>query len=267
MTFKKSAALSILLIALFILAEPSYPQRTKSSLSTGNQRKSEKGLKDNKYFFYFINSTVTNYGNEKQRAIFTEALRRDLIARILYMKFLFDDSFTEVKHSQILLIDLYRDVLIQEIRETQLILGESAAEVLETNEYMPKKYLGLGYRSVKWADKTMLMADNLPETNYSIRLYEYVKAIKNIKTARRYAVVALLEKRIPPEKRKEMNYNSYDQVVILIEEYISEKKDRYLLMHRDNHYKIEPARSLYESVMDEPGLENIPEYSTYMKDR
>lgn len=267
MTFKKSAAFLLLLITLLISAEPTYPQRTKSSLSTGNQRRSEKGLKDNKYFFYFINSTVSNYGNDKQRGIFTEALRRDLIARILYMKFSFDDSFTEVKQSQILLIDLYRDVLIQEIKETRIILGESAAEVLETNEYMPKKYLGLGYRSVKWADKTMIMADNLPETNYSIRLYEYVKAIKNVKTARRYAVVALLEKRIPPEKRKEMNYNNYGQVVKLIEEYINEKKDRYLLMHRDNYYTIEPADSLYEKIMDEPGLENIPEYSTYMKDK
>lgn len=267
MTFKKPAVLLLLLITLFISAEPSFPQRTKSSLSAGNQRKSEKGLKDNKYFFYFINSTVSNYGNEKQRSIFIEALRRDLIARILYMKFSFDDSFTEVKQSQILLIDLYRDVLIQEIKETRNILGESAAEVLETNEYMPKKYLGLGYRSVKWADKTMLMADNLPETNYSIRLYEYVKAIKNIKTARRYAVVALLEKRIPPERRKEMNYNNYEQVIKLIGEYVSDKKERYLLMHRDNYYIIEAGQSLYEKTMDEPGLENIPEYNGYMKDK
>ena len=267
MTFKRPAVLLLLLITLFVSAEPSFTQRTKSSLSSGNQRRSEKGLKDNKYFFYFINSTVTNYGSEKQRAIFIEALRRDLIARILYMKFLFDDSFTEVKQSQILLIDLYRDVLIQEIRETRNILAESAAEVLETNEYMPKKYLGLGYRSVKWADKTMLMADNLPETNYSIRLYEYVKAIKNIKTARRYAIVALLEKRIPPETRKEMNYNSYEQVIKLIGEYASDKKEKYLLMHRDNYYMIEPGQSLYEKTMDEPGLENIPEYSGYMKDR
>ncbi len=267
MTFKKSAALFLFFAALLLTAEPAYPQRTKSSLSSGNQRRSEKGLKDNKYFFYFINSTVSNYGNDKQRGIFTEALRRDLIARILYMKFSFDDSFTEVKQSQILLIELYRDVLIQEIKETRNILHESAVEVMDTNEYMPKKYLGLGYRSVKWADKTMLMADNLPETNYSIRLYEYVKAIKNIKTARRYAVVALLEKRIPPEIKKTINYNNYDQVVKLIEEYISEKKERYLLMHRDNYYLIEPGSSLYEKIMDEPGLENIPEYNGYMKDK
>jgi len=267
LTFKKSAALLLILIALFTPEEPAHTQRTKSSLSSGNQRRSEKGLKDNKYFFYFINSTVSNYGTGRQVEIFTEALRRDLIARILYMKFSFDDSFAEVKQSQILMIELYRNVLIQEIKETRIILGESAAEVLQANEYMPKKYLGLGYRSVKWADKTMLMADNLPETNYSIRLYEYVKAIKNVKTARRYAIVALLEKRIPPERRKEINYNNYGQVKELISEYIAEDKEKYLLMHRDNYYMIEPGQSLYEKIMDEPGLENIPEYSTYMKDK
>lgn len=113
----------------------------------------------------------------------------------------------------------------------------------------------------------MLMADNLPETNYSVRLYEYVKAIKNVKTARRYAIVALLEKRIPPEKRKEINYNNSDQVKELINKYIHDEKDKYLLMHRDNYYMIEPGQSLYEKIMDEPGLENIPEYSAYMKDK
>ncbi len=267
MTFKKSAALLLLLIALIISAEPSYPQRTKSSLSAGNQRRSEKGLKDNKYFFYFINSSVSNYRDEQQLSIFTEALRRDLIARILYMKFSFDNSFAEVKHSQILLIELYRNVLKQEIKETRIILGQSAVEVMQSKEYMPRKYLALGYRSVKWADRTMLMADNLPETNYSIRLYEYVKAIKNVKTARRYAIVALLEKRIPPELKKGINYNDYDRVSSLINEYLNEQKDRYLLMHRDNYYRIEPSGSLYEKIMDEPGLENIPEYSGYMKDR
>jgi len=38
-------------------------------------------------------------------------------------------------------------------------------------------------------------------------------------------------------------------------------------MHRDNYYMIEPGQSLYEKIMDEPGLENIPEYSAYMKDK
>jgi hypothetical protein len=267
LTFKKSAALLLILIALFTPEEPAQAQRTKSSLSSGNQRHSEKGLKDNKYFFFFINSTVSNYADDRHVEIFTEALRRDLIARILYMKFSFDDSFAEVKHSQILMIELYRNVLIQEIKETEIILGDSAAEVLQGDEYMPKKYLSLGYRSVKWAGSTMLMADNLPETNYSVRLYEYVKAIKNVKTARRYAIVALLEKRIPPEKRKEINYNNSDQVKELINKYIHDEKDKYLLMHRDNYYMIEPGQSLYEKIMDEPGLENIPEYSAYMKDK
>lgn len=299
MISKKIQVPVLLILISVLLAGPVSAQRTKSSLSSGNQRRSEKALKDNKYFFYFINPTVSNNAIEDEKNLFTEALRRDLIARMLYMKFSFDLSFGEITRSQALLIDLYRKVLVRETAETKALLNDSAVEVMEKNDYMAKKYLALGYRSLKWAQKVMLMSDNLPEKNYSIRLYEYVKAIKNLKMAKRYAVAALLEtritdaalkqiidediKRLEEEKKREstererkritdrvmnsINYKSYEKMIPLIETYIPEKKEKYLALHRDNYYKTEPGISMYDIIMNDPGLENIPEYSTYRKEK
>ncbi len=282
MISKRKPVVIVLVLLLSILtAMPSFTQRTKSSLSAGNQRKSEKSLKDNKYFFFFINPAVSNMGVEEEKSLFTEALRRDLIARILYMRFSFDLSFEEIKKSQIILIDLYRKVLKREIDETKALLNESAAEVMESDSGLAKKYMALGYRSSKWAEKVVLMADNINEKNYSIKLYEYVKAMKNVKTAKRYAIAALLEKRIPLEEKinlskkkhrrvkekNKINYDDFEEVRVLIEKYIPEKKEKYLLVHRDNHYIVVTSPSLFDSIMDNPGLENIPEYETYQKDK
>lgn len=299
MISKKIQVPFILLLISILLTGPLSAQRTKSSLSSGNQRRSEKGLKDNKYFFFFINPAVSNNGIEDEKTLFTEALRRDLIARMLYMKFSFDLSFGEVTRSQALLIDLYRKVLTREIAESRSLLNDSAAEVMESGDYMAKKYMALGYRSLKWAEKVMLMADNLPEKNYSIRLYEYVKAIKNLKMAKRYAVAALLEKRITDDEikriideeirqleqekkseaterernritsriKKSINYRTYDGIIPLIEKYIPDKKEKYLAVHRDNYYRTAPGQSIYDAIMNDPGLENIPEYSTYRKEK
>lgn len=299
MISRKTVVLLLAILMPFLAAEQSFPQRTKSSLSSGNQRHSEKSLKDNKYFFNFINPAVSNFGIEEEKTIFTEALRRDLIARMLYMRFSFDLSFEEIKKSQVLLIDLYRKVLKRENEATKSLLNSSAAEVMKSDNYMARKYLSLGYRSFKWAEKVVLMADNLPENNYTVKLYEYVKAIKNIKVAKRYAIIALLENRITEQEirrvieeeikrfedekksqatekekkrirdrvKQSINYNSYDKMILLIEKYIPESRDKYLLLHKDNYYKIDTGASLYDTIMDNPGLENIPEYSTYQKDQ
>lgn len=264
MTFKKIAA-SALIILLF-LTHSAYSQRTKSSLSAGNQRHSEKSLKDNRYFFNFINPTITNSGSDEEKNIFTEAARRDLISRMLYMKFSFNPAMNEIRTTQLLLIDLFSKIAIREIESATILLNEIAPEVLKTGNKASKKYMSLGYRSADWAEKVMIMSDNLPEKNYSIKIYEYVKAIKNAKYSKRYAIIALLENRIPPEKRGRINYNKYDTVKELMDKYIPENIEKYSKIHFDNYYKVDPDASLYDNIIQNPELDKIPEYKNYMKE-
>jgi hypothetical protein len=254
------------LIIFVMLSQTTYSQRTKSSLSAGNQRHSEKSLKDNRYFFNFINTTVTNTGTDEEKKILIEAARRDLISRMLYMKFSFNPAMNEIRTTQLLLIDLFSRIAIREIQSGTQLLNEIAPEVLKTGNKASKKYMSLGYRSADWAEKVMIMSDNLPEKNYSIKIYEYVKAIKNAKYCKRYAIIALIENRIPPEKRGRINYNKYNTVKELIDLYITENKEKYSRIHSDNFYKIEATASVYDAVISNPELDQIPEYKNYIKE-
>lgn len=267
MIYKKIAipVLSALML-LLMLSQNLYSQRTKSSLHAGNQRHSEKSLKDNVYFFYFFNSTISNTGTEEEKAIFIEAARRDLISRMLYMKFAFDPAMKEIRTTQELLITLCNKIALREIDSATALLNEIAPEILKKGNQASKKYMSLGYRDIDWAKKVMIMSDNLPEKNYSIRIYEYVKAIKNAKFSRRYALTALIENRVPPEKKGRINYNRYDTVKQLIDQYIPENKEKYSRIHFDNYYKVEPNTSVYDMVASNPELEKIPEYENYKKE-
>ena len=255
-----------------MLTQTTYSQRTKSSLSAGNQRHSQKSLQDNVYFFSFINTTVSNTGTDEEKTIFTEAVRRDLISRMLYMKFAFNPAMKEIRTTQQLLITLFSKIAIREIESATTLLNEIAPEVLQTGNKASKKYMSLGYRSVDWAKKVMIMSDNIQEKNYSIRIYEYVKAIKNAKYCKRYAIIALIENRIPPEnkilleKKGRINYNKFKTVKEFIDQYIPENKEKYNKIHSDNFYKIEIPPSIYDTLISNPEIEKIPEFKDYIKE-
>ncbi|HOP63202.1 MAG TPA: hypothetical protein PK358_00815 [Spirochaetota bacterium] len=262
MTFKKFLILPLLLLIIFY--SQAYPQRTKSSQYAGSQRHAQRSLKDSRYFFHFIDPSISNKGTDEEKSIYIEAIRRDIISRTLYLKFSFNSSLIEIKKTQNLLIDLFKKVIERDRKEALSMLNEIAPEILDSGDAAAKKYISLGYRCAKWAEKVSMMSDNLPPTNYSIRIYEYVKAIKNAKYARRYAIIALIEKRLPPEKKRRTNYNRYKIVEELINTYLTDKKDFYLKIHMDNFYKKES--SIYDNIISNPELEKIPEYLDYKKD-
>jgi len=263
LTFKKFIVSTFLI--LLIWAQLVYSRGTNSDNNAGNQRHSEKSLKDHKYFFYFIDPTITNSGDDAEITILTEAVRRDLISRILYMRFEFNPAMKEIINTQKLLITLYSKVALREIDSATALLNESAVEVFNNKDSKSKLYLSLGYRSVDFARKVKIMSDNLPKTNYSIRLYEYVKAIKSAKYSKRYAIIALIENRLPLEKKDRMDYNKYDIVQGLINQYIPENIEKYSAIHFDDFYKVDSSKSIYEAIRSNPEIEKIPEYKDYFK--
>ena len=257
--------MSLTFLILLIWPQTGYSQRTKSSASSGNQRHSQKSLKDNQYFFSFIDPTITNTGDVEEREWFIEAARRDLISHMLYMRFEFNPAMKEIINTQKLLVKLYSKVAIREIDGATSLLNEIALEVLNSKDSKSKQYISLGYRSADSAKKTMIMSDNLYATNYSVKIYEYIKAIKSAKYSKRYAIIALIENRVPAEKKIKTDYNQYDVVKDLIEQNIPNDKEKYNAIHFDNFYKIDPAKSVYDSVRSKPELEKIPEYNDYLK--
>lgn len=213
-----------------------------------------------------MNTTITNSGTEEEKSLFIEAARRDMISRMLYMKFAFNPAMNEIRNTQLLLIELFKKISVREIDSATLLLNEIAPEVLKKKNKASKKYMSLGYRSVDHAKKVMIMSNNLPENNYSIKIYEYLKAIKKAKYCKRYGIIALIENRIPPEKKGRINYNKFDTIKNLIVQYIPENQEKYNKINLDNYYKIENSLSIYDSFMSNPELNKIPEYENYLKE-
>jgi len=167
-----------LMSALVLSPDEGLSQRTRSSHNAGNQRNAEKGLKDNRYFFHFIDSSITNLGADEDKKMFKEAIQRDIIAQQLNLKFLFEESFIEVIRSQALLVRLYRRILGRDIEMARQLLNIFAPAVVDAKGPIGRDYLRLGYRDTADAEIDMIMADNFRETLYSMRLYRYAKAIK-----------------------------------------------------------------------------------------
>ena len=209
---KSKRCVALLLLVLFFPPGVMRGQRTKSSQSAGEQRSAEKGLKDNRYFFYFINSTITNLGTEDEKKIFREAIRRDMIAQLLYMKFMFHDSFVEIRKSQKLLIDLYRIILDKDLKMTKAMLNEFAPSAVRSKDHRARHYLWLGYRDVTDAAIDMGMADNYRESLFSMRLLKYVRAIKKAKHGKRYAFLSSFESSLPLGYKKEWHLLSFDEL-------------------------------------------------------
>jgi hypothetical protein len=201
------AVIALGVVAALCLAGNLQAQRTKSSLSAGEQRNAEKGLKDNRYFFFFINSSVTNHGTDEDKKIFTEAIRRDMIAQLLYMKFMFSDSFHEIRRSQELLMTLYRTTLNRNIGETKKMLHTFAPGVIKTGSARARLYLRLGYREMSAGKIHMGMADNYRENLYSMRLYEYTASIKKVQQGKRYAFLSVLESTFPLRERDVIEFD------------------------------------------------------------
>lgn len=277
-TIMHRCVLFVIIVAILFHSGIVMAQRTKSSLSAGKQRNAEKGLKDNRYFFYFINMSITNLGTDDEKKMFKEAIQRDIIAQNLYMKFMFGESFAEILKSQKILIDLYQRTLNKDIGMARKLLNGFAPGVIRANDYLARHYLHLGYRDATDASIDLLMADNFDERLYSMRLYRYSKAIKKVKHGKRYALFALLQNKYSQDKKKglgpdsvrdkkkEFGRHTYDELKKLIAEASGgDQRDYYLLIHTDNYYRSKDEKSFYDRIWDKPDLTEIKEYEEYLQ--
>ncbi len=254
-------------ILIFFIFIDGHAYKAGSSTSAGQQRSAEKGLKDNRYFLYFINPTVTNYGSPVDKKFFKRIIQRDILSQFFYMRFLFSDSWREIRKTQKDLIDLYRKNLKKEIKNTKIILNQFAAQAIHSPDIRAKKYLYLGYRKAKLSEIFMIMADNYRPTLYSMRLYKYVHAIKKIKEAKRYAFLTLIQLKHPRNIKFKAGQLTFKEIEEKIELYTnsSKQKNEFILAHNDSHYKYKDNKSFYDIVWENPALEELEEFQKYLK--
>ncbi len=273
MRIPQTAAHAVLVAVLaFFLAEiapaDAVAQRTKTSQRAGEQRKAETGLKDNRYFFYFIDSSISNLGTDEEKKLFREAIQRDILAQLLYMKFQFKESYGEIRKAQRILIDLYGKTLARDIGIAEELLNGFAPRVIELQDSRARGYLHLGYRDMKSARTAMMIGDNITEKLYSMRLYQYVRAIKLAKHAKRYAFLSLIEISTPREEKRPVNNYSFAEIEARLSKIgPDDRRERHLLIHWDNYYRSKSPRSFYDEIWDNPALQELEDYRNYLSQK
>ncbi len=256
-----------LILAMPFKGEQVLAQRTKTSQRAGEQIKAERGLKDNRYFFYFIDSSITNFGSDDEKKLFVEAIRRDLLAQLLFMRFQFKESFAEVRTSQKLLVELYGITLRRDIGMTKSLLDEFAPAVIDSKDARGRAYLWLGYRDMKNAQTNLIMGDNFREPLYSMRLYQYVKAIKLAKHGKRFALLSIIEASTPLEKKKNLSRLPFEEIDKRLGEIPArERVEHFRLVHKDNYYIIGGGKSLFDTVWENPAMQELEDYRRYLND-
>ena len=259
-----AAALCAFAVFVFIPGETA-AQRVKSSNKSGEQRKAEKGLRDNRYFIYFINSSITNYGTDVQKKAFREIIQRDLMSQILYLKFMFYESFVEIRRSQRHLIDLYREILKSDIAMLKKQLDAFAPAVIRSEDPLAREYLRLGYRETSNTALEMGMGDAYRPTLYSMRLYKYVKAVKRIKEAKKYGFYALIRARMTKEERVKNKTITFDDIDKRLGDIVpKEEIDQFKLMNMDAFYKVKDKMTFFDSIWQKPELDTLPDFQKYM---
>ncbi|MCX8122570.1 MAG: hypothetical protein N3F66_00215 [Spirochaetes bacterium] len=265
----------VLLLMFFSMnSSDVFAQRTKSSQSAGEQRKAEKGLKDNERFFYYINFSVSNVAKDEERTICRKAIVYDMFAKFLYMKFRFKDSYENIRKAQELLISLYRMVLNREIEEGKKLLDAVSPGPIMKNEYLSKHYCNLGYRNNEQARMYMVMADSYRTTLFSMRLYKYIQALKKAKQAKRYAVLAYIafnnkdiETKLDEKIKVENEPYIYSYMKAKLESVQDQNEKNYLLkVLADSYYRLIDNYSFYDDVWSNSSLRELPEYAEYEKE-
>lgn len=278
---------AVIVFLIILHADNLYGQKTKSSQRAGEQVKAEKGLKDNRYFFYFINPSVTNNGTATEKKKFKEAIQRDIIAQLLYMRFHFQESYVEIRKSQKLLVDTYRALLIRDVNDSRALLNSFAHDVFRSGDTDARGYLKFGYRDLKVSLMYLGMGDNIRNSQYSMRLNKYVEAIKTAKHGLRYALLARLksqeinnqdtlpgplyhslrdtiisfQKATENQDERTIAFNDIRRKIMLLTPGNEQKK--YLLIHYDSYYRTPEQQTFYEDIWADPRLDDIDDYKHY----
>ncbi|MGL4369177.1 MAG: hypothetical protein ACRCUT_05825, partial [Spirochaetota bacterium] len=195
-----------------------------------------------------------------------ETVQRDIMSQFLYLKFYFYESFSEIRKTQRRLIDLYRELLNSDIDMTKAQLDRFAPAVISSDDPLAREYIRLGYRETVNTRIEMGMADNYRQSLYSMRLYKYVKAVKRIKEAKKYAFYALIRARMTDEEKQKNKTITFSDIDSRLGDLVpKEELDAFRTMNADSFYRTLKAETDYDAVWKNPDLDSLPDFQKYLK--
>lgn len=244
---------SVILILLFTAMGEMTPDQS-SSKATQLIRVSY-GLKDNYEFLRILNSTISNRGTEDQKKYFKRCVQHHIESEILHLQMDLGKSYAELRRTQGLLIQLYINVLEDEIEELEIELGRLARLANGREKTETKLYLRLGYREIAVAKQKLIVGKNIRPYLYLMKLQELAYSLKSLKQSEKYIVLLGLLHDSIDEFDKESR--SFEAMVNEVNRIIINDREKYLRFLYDSHFDSYGALNYYEQIWKQPDLHEL----------
>ncbi len=177
----------------------------------------------NRQSIQFIDTCISNLKNPVDPArpegfradvenLFLKALKSDFFANIWYLQGDYSRTYRELRNSQDSLQEIYRKILENYIDETWILLEASAPLIVRTRDNEARHLLQLGYRDLESARMFHQSGNNIRPTLHNNQIQYYADGIKRIRRGRRYAILSLIEARLPREEKPEFQVVTLDDV-------------------------------------------------------
>ena len=219
--------ISLVLISIVISGNPA---RAESPDLTNMGRV----LKYNKEAIEFIDICISNLDRPKdpEAAKFADvfnknieddynrAIQRDFQAQVWYLQRNYSRTYKDAKKSQNILQDIYRRILENYIDGTWAMLEEAAPLIVKTRDRDARHLLKLGYRDLESSRLFYRRGHNINPYLHTNQMLQYREGIKRIRRARRYALLALIEAKLPRSEKPQFQ-------VVTLDDVRSKKKGEY----------------------------------------
>lgn len=174
----------------------------------------ERKLHENKYFYDFINTAISNFGDQSDIDLFIRSARENYLAHELYLQGNYNGAYKKIRKAHLLLKELYRQVLIQKYRrDARILLDKSAPIIVGAKDNRAEHFLRLGYRDLVDAYRLQRKADNSNRFLYSLKIRMYIDSIKLVRQAKRYAFLGLIESKTPLEDKADFKKQTIDEAL------------------------------------------------------
>ena len=174
----------------------------------------ERKLTENRYFFYFINIGVSNFGGDMEKQKLKNAAISDVKAHQEFLKGDTNKSFKMILESHKKLMDLYRIVLEKYYRkDARILLDKSAPIVVGKKDRRAEHFLRLGYRDITDAYRFQRLGESTNKYLYSKKIKIFIDGIKIARRAKRYALLALIESNTPINDKSDFQFYMSDDAV------------------------------------------------------
>jgi len=188
-----------MIVVLFIFITPAFT--FKDQITT------ERVVKDNEYFLFFLNVCITNFGDQKMIDRLKEIYQKHFNGQIAYLQSDYPRCYKNIYESQKKQVSLFADITLNlYLKDAKNILDSMAPSIISSKDVIARKYLSLGYRSRTVGKNHYIIGDASNPKICSYIINRYIKAIKKIRRSKKYAFLSLFKSQEPEIKKKIYNH-------------------------------------------------------------